>query len=448
MDDWKEVTLADIADIVPGFAFKGSDFGTVGQCVIKIKDIIPPIIDILHANKIDIKKYNKHKIDKYKIKKNDFVVAMTGATIGKVGVLTRETEAYVNQRVAIIKPHNNMSKEFVYYTTQVTEFYNHIKNNIDSNSAQENISGNSIGKYIIYIPSLDYQNCIVDILSPLDYKIELNRKMNETLEQMAQAVFQDWFVDFGPVKRKLEGINDPVTILGGLIPDPAQAREVANLFPDQFAEDGLPEGWTIREIGKIVSVIGGSTPSTSNTDYWCDKTDGYNWATPKDISKLDGLYLFDTDRHISQKGLDKISSGLLPVGTVLLSSRAPIGYLAITGVPTAVNQGFIGLIPSKKMPASMLYFWCKENMEEIKIRANGSTFMEISKTNFRPIPTILASDEIINLYDKISNNYLNLIQLNLLQNRTLAEMRDLLLSKLMSGEISVDELEKKMGGVL
>ena len=186
MDDWKEVTLADIADIVPGFAFKGKDFGTVGQSVIKIKDIIPPIIDILHTNKIDIKKYNKHKIDKYKIKKNDFVVAMTGATIGKVGVLTKEIEAYVNQRVAIIKPHDNISKEFVYYTTQITEFYNHIKNNIDSNSAQENISGNSIGKYIIYIPSLDYQNRIVDILSSFD-----------------------------PVKCKLEGINDPVAILGG-----------------------------------------------------------------------------------------------------------------------------------------------------------------------------------------------------------------------------------------
>ena len=300
----------------------------------------------------------------------------------------------------------------------------------------------------IPLPEKKVQLAIINILCSFDDKIELNRKMNETLEQMAQAVFQDWFVDFGPVKRKIEGINDPVAILGGLIPDPALAQKIANLFPDQFAENGLPEGWTIGEIGKIVSVVGGSTPSTLNTDYWCAKTDGYNWATPKDISKLDSLYLFDTDRHISQKGLDKINSGLLPVGTVLLSSRAPIGYIAVTSVPTAVNQGFIGLIPSKKMPTSMLYFWCKENMEEIKNRANGSTFMEISKKNFRPVSTILTSDEIINLYDEISNNYLNLINVNLQQNRTLAEMRDLLLPKLMSGEISVDDLEKKMGDVL
>lgn len=397
-----------------------------------------------------INELQARELQNVEVEENDLLLNITGDSVARIcQVDLNALPARVNQHVSIIRPHpEKLDHLFLKYWFLLPATQQLLLQLSSSGATRKALTKQMLESLDIPDILLNSQKMISNLLYRFDQKIELNRKMNETLEEMAQAVFQDWFVDFGPVKRKAKGITNPVAILGGLIPNPAQAQEIANLFPDQFAEDGLPEGWSIREIGKIVSVVGGSTPSTSNTDYWCDKTDGYNWATPKDISKLDGLYLFDTDRHISQKGLDKISSGLLPVGTVLLSSRAPIGYLAITGVPTAVNQGFIGLIPSKKMPASMLYFWCKENMEEIKIRANGSTFMEISKTNFRPIPTILASDEIIDLYDEISNNYLNLIQLNLLQNRTLAEMRDLLLPKLMSGEISVDDLEKKMGGVL
>lgn len=420
MDDWKEVTLADIADIVPGFAFKGSDFGTVGQSVIKIKDIVPPIIDILHTNKIDIKKYNKHKIDKYKIKKNDFVVAMTGATIGKVGILTREIEAYVNQRVAIIKPHDNMSKEFVYYTTQITEFYNHIKNNIDSNSAQENISGNSIGKYIIYIPSLDYQNRIVDILSPLDHKIELNRQMNETLEQMAQAVFQDWFVDFGPVKRKAKGITDPVAILGGLIPNPAQAQKIASLFPDQFAEDGLPLGSKIIKLQDILELA-------------------YGKSLPQKRRVKGSIPVYGSG------GITGYHNECLIDGpSIIIGRKGSIGTIYWENSPSfPIDTVFY---VKSEFPLIYLYFLLKQF--DLKAMNTDAAVPGLNRNNVYRLQIPYLNKTVIEKYASLMTPLFSYCRSNLDQNHTLAEMRDLLLPKLMSGEISVDELEKKMGGVL
>ncbi|CAM1640940.1 Type I restriction modification DNA specificity domain [Bartonella apihabitans] len=439
MDDWKEVTLADIADIVPGFAFKGKDFGTVGQSVIKIKDIIPPIIDILHTNKIDIKKYNKHKIDKYKIKKNDFVVAMTGATIGKVGVLTKEIEAYVNQRVAIIKPHDNISKEFVYYTTQITEFYNHIKNNIDSNSAQENISGNSIGKYIIYIPSLDYQNRIVDILSSLDHKIELNRQVNETLEQMAQAVFQDWFVDFGPVKRKLEGINDPVAILGGLIPDPIKAQEIANLFPDQFADNGLPEGWEVKGLDQVADFLNGLAlqkfPALHNDDFLpvikiAELRNGVSANSGKANTNIPEKFIIDDKDFIFSWS-----------GSLLAKFW--------TEGKGALNQHLFK-VTSTEYPHWFFSQWVYHYLKDFQqiAAAKATTMGHIQRKHLSSALVNCPSHGDIKRFGLVLSPITDLIISNNIQNHTLAEMRDLLLPKLMSGEISVDELEKKMGRVL
>jgi type I restriction enzyme S subunit len=221
--------------------------------------------------------------------------------------------------------------------------------------------------------------------------------------------------------------------MGGLVADPERARELAALFPSRLGDDGLPEGWEATPIGQLAEIVGGSTPSTKAEEYW---NDGHHvWATPKDLSKLDGLFLFDTERRITDAGLAKIGSGLSPAGTVLLSSRAPIGYLAIADTLMAVNQGFIAIRPSPKLPTSMALFWCQTNMERIKSSANGSTFQEISKGNFRPLTVVSGSRETVTAFDSIAAPMLELIRSRSRETRTLAAKRDLLLPRLMSGEI-------------
>ncbi len=312
-------------------------------------------------------------------------------------------------------------------------------------SVRERIYFRKLETYELALPDVPYQEAAVEILSSLDNKIELNRRMNETLEALAQAIFKDWFVTFGPTRRKMDGATDPVAILGGLIPDPTKAAPLAALFPGSFGEDGLPEGWEQREIGKQAQALGGSTPSTKEPTFW--EPAEHWWATPKDLSSQTDLALFDTERKISDAGLAHITSGQLPEGTVLLSSRAPIGYLAISQVPVAINQGFIALPPNETFGTAYLYLWCKANMEQIVANANGSTFQEISKKNFRPIKSTVPTDErLMSAFAEIVDPLIARIVAAANESRTLAETRDYLLPKLMSGAVRVRDAAAMVEG--
>ena len=207
----------------------------------------------------------------------------------------------------------------------------------------------------------------------------------------------------------------------------------------------IPEGWRVSEIGKEVDAVGGATPSTKEPTYW-DKGRRH-WATPKDLSKLSSPVLLETDRKITDVGVKKIGSGLLPVGTVLLSSRAPIGYLAIAEVPTAINQGFIAMVCKKRLPNIYVLFWCYENLDYIKGISGGSTFAEISKKVFRPVPVTVPSKEVLAAYDDVVHPLYDRIVANSKECAPLTQTRDLLLPKLMSGNISLRDAERTVGAV-
>lgn len=284
--------------------------------------------------------------------------------------------------------------------------------------------------HLLEVPALPEQRAIAAVLSALNDKIELNRRMNETLEASARDLFRDWFVDFGPTRVKTAGAAPYLT------PD------LWLLFPATIDAEGKPDGWEWSTIGKEVEVVGGSTPSTKDESFW----DGdIAWTTPKDLSGLNSPVLMQTGRKISEAGLQTISSGLLPVGTVLMSSRAPVGYLAITQIPLAINQGYIAMRCNGRISNWHAYLWAKENMEAILQNANGSTFQEISKSNFRPLPILVASKVVRDRFDESMQPMFEQIIANERESRTLAEIRDLLLPKLMSGEIRVAQAEKLAG---
>jgi type I restriction enzyme S subunit len=199
----------------------------------------------------------------------------------------------------------------------------------------------------------------------------------------------------------------------------------------------VPKGWRILPIGDAVDTAGGATPDTKNPAYWEPAV--HCWTTPKDLSGIAASVLLDTERKLSAQGLAKIGSGLLPVGTLLLSSRAPIGYLALTQVRLAINQGYIAMPPGGLLPPLYMLFWCRENMENIKGRANGSTFMEISKKAFRPIPALVPSSEIVQAFTDIAGRLFDRLIENEKQAQTLATLRDTLLPRLISGQLRLPE---------
>lgn len=363
------------------------------------------------------------------------VLLSSKGTVGKFALAPLNCEPFVcSPQVTFWRSLDGdfLNYRFLYYYIQSSDFRRQVMARSSESDMAPYISLTNQRQFQIALPEIDEQKAIAHILGTLDDKIELNREMNQTLEAMARAIFKSWFVDFDPVRAKMEG-RQPA----------GMDAATAELFPDEFEESGLgmiPKGWKISTIGESVKVVGGSTPSTKNPNYWDGGT--IHWTTPKDLASLQSPVLLDTERKITEQGLKQISSGLLPKGTVLLSSRAPIGYLAISEVPVAINQGYIAMVCDGQLSNYYILHWVQQNIDIIKGRANGTTFLEISKSNFRPIQLIIPESKILQAFTLQVEALHQQIVNNLNQSHTLISIRDTLLPKLLSGEVRIKEAEK------
>jgi type I restriction enzyme, S subunit len=348
----------------------------------------------------------------------DDVILCHKGTLGKIGIIPRKSrfKKYImgNSMMKVRCDRSKLEPLYLYYWLCSQDGQDYIFSRVSQVGVpQIHRPLTTLREASFPVPPLAEQKAIAAVLGALDDKIELNRRMNATLESMARALFQSWFVDFDPVRAKLDG-RKPTGL------DEATAA----LFPSNFRQSSqgfIPNGWTVEPIGEVVGCIGGSTPSTSDAEFWVNGS--HPWATPKDLSALDAPVLVDTSRKITAAGISAISSGVLPAGTLLLSSRAPIGYLAITAIPVAIDQG----VPALN--------WCRANMPAIEARATGTTFAEISKQNFRPLPIVLPSRQLMGAFTKLVAPFYEQIASNVRQSRTLAALRDSLLPKLLSGEL-------------
>lgn len=357
---------------------------------------------------------------------NTILLAMYGATVGMLGILGKEMTC--NQACCAMLVRSEFDRDYLFY--QLLAHRSQLQG-LATGAAQQNLSGQQIKELILPFPDLEEQRAIGSYLRCLDDRITLLRETNKTLESIAQAIFKSWFVDFDPVHAKMEGRQPE-----------GMDEATATLFPDSFEESELgliPRGWSVNPISNVIQTVGGGTPATKNPTYWSPET--YHWTSPKDLSGLQAPVLLNTERRISAEGLKKISSGLLPKGTLLMSSRAPIGYLALTQIPLAVNQGYIAILPEGQLTTNFMLFWCKQNMAEIKGRANGSTFMEISKKVFRQMPIITPTSAVLDAFENIVHVLLGRITQNEHQIRTLTELRDTLLPRLISGQLRLPEAE-------
>ncbi len=410
MEEWKSYKLDDVCDLIPGFAFKSGDFGDYTNKVIKIGDIQPPYVNYSSMIGINIQPYDSNKLEKYLVKKGDFVLAMTGATIGKIGKYINETPAYLNQRVLLFKPHTDVNKDFIYFTLQSPSFQKYIINHIDSETAQPNISGRSISGYEVYLPSRREQDRISDILISLDNKIELNNRINHNLEQQAQALYKSWFVDFEPFKD------------------------------GKFVESEMgliPEGWRVGILSELGDIVAGGTPSKTRPDYYIDH--GIAWLTPKDLSIKCNKFTARGEIDITETGYKNSSAKLMPKGSVLFSSRAPIGYITIAKNDICTNQGFKSVVPTYAGTA-YIYYWLLSNTENIEAQASGSTFKEASGALMKSFPALVPPKDILKSFEKELKPILRKQELIEEESSNAEQMRDILLPRLMSGEFVFDGL--------
>ena len=265
-------------------------------------------------------------------------------------------------------------------------------------SAVPTLNRNHIHPIEISLPPLAEQKRIADILSAIDDKIELNRRINANLEQQAQALYKSWFVDFEPFGGK------------------------------------MPEDWKEGRLEDIGEVVGGGTPSKSNSDYYT--SNGIAWITPKDLSLTHAKFTSKGEIDITELGYVNSSAKLMPRGSILFSSRAPIGYISIAKNDVCTNQGFKSVIPYNGCTA-YIYYYLLANTLNIEAQASGSTFKEASGTLMKSQKIIIPNDITLTQFESIMQPIFTKQEKLEEENKNLTTLRDTLLPKLMNGEITV-----------
>jgi type I restriction enzyme S subunit len=282
----------------------------------------------------------------------------------------------------------------------------------------------------IVLPPLPEQRAIAHILGTLDDKIELNRRMNDTLEAIARALFKSWFVDFDPVRAKAEGR------------DPGLPQPLADLFPARLVDSELgeiPEGWEVGSILAHARLISGGTPKTDRTEYW---NGPIAWASAKDVSQSDGAFLIGTERTITERGLEESATQVVPaLCSVVVARGATTGRMVLLGRDMAMNQTCYALATMTETPFA-LYCRLREEIDALVHAAHGSVFDTITTSTFASSSVVLPARPVLSAYEEQIAPQFERVLRSVEESRTLLALRDALLPKLISGELRVHHAER------
>lgn len=411
--EWKEVRLGNVCEIYGRIGFRGYttndlvDTPKEGAISLSPKNIINGELNLEQCTYIKWDKY--YESPEIMINPNEIVITKTGSSVGRTTFVRRVVHPMtLNPQLVVLK---NISEnaEFLSYYIKSALFQSVLKS-IVVGSAIPTLSQKNLANLMINVPKeFEDQRRIASILSSLDRKIELNNKINADLEEMAQAIFKNWFVDFEPFKN--------------------------GKFVD--SELGMiPEGWKVGRLDEIADVVGGSTPSKAKPEYYTQK--GIAWLTPKDLSNHPAVYTSKGEIDITEEGYNSTSTKLMPKGTILFTSRAPIGYISIAQNDICTNQGFKSLVP-KKAGTCFLYCFLKYVTPEIENKSTGSTFKEASGALMKSLQVIMPDQKVFEEFEEIVSPLFARIESLEKENSRLSLLRDTLLPRLMSGELEVPE---------
>lgn len=415
--EFEKIHLGDVATLKNGYAYKSKDFVENGIPVVKIKNIQPPFIDINDCNYVSEDVYELTK--EYSLRYGDILISMTGSgvnqmssAVGKVGRVQFNYKALQNQRVGKIEiiDKTKYDSDFLFYYISQKKLLEYFVINSTGSANQANISKKIIENTPIPNISLYKQKKIGYILKLLDKKIKKNNKIIENLEAQAQAIFKSWFVDFEP-------------------------------FQDgNFVESELgliPESWEIKTIDEICNLKIGRTPPRKESK-WFSLKDGLKWISIKDLGNSE-MYIYETSEYLTKEAVEKFNVSVVSKNTLLLSFKLTVGRVAITSENMCTNEAIAQFVDSEIDPV-YLYLYFKQfpfetlgNTSSIGKAINSKIIKNISI----PIP----NSKILREFMNIINPLANLINSKISENQTLAQTRDTILPKLMSGEIDVSNIK-------
>lgn len=318
--------------------------------------------------------------------------------------------------------------DFAYYLTRSDIVHKYAISQMTGTSGRQRVPVAALSHLEIKMPPLSEQRAIAHILGTLDDKIELNRRMNATLEAIARAIFKSWFVDFDPVHAKARGEQPS-----------GMDAETAALFPDAFEDSALgpiPRGWGVNVLDNLVEIISGGTPKTSVSEYW---NGDIPWFSVKDVPAEGDVFVISTEKTITEAGVANSSANILPFGTTIISARGTVGKLALVGVPMAMNQSCYGIRGKISGSDYHAYFLLKSVVAVLQKNTHGTVFDTITRKTFSGVRTLVPPESVIYAFETTVTPLLRRVRRNLYESRTLAELRDALLPRLISGEMRVSD---------
>lgn len=404
--EWKEVRLGDVADVQTG------PFGSQLHKENYVKRGTP-IVTVEHLgnkwftsqNLPMVSDEDKMRLAKYCSQEGDVIFSRVGS-VDRCSYVSKKYSGWLfSGRCLRVRPCSGINPEYLYYflTNEGTKQY---IRNIAVGATMPSINTKLLNEVPIKIPSLADQHHIASILSSLDRRIELNNKINADLEEMAQAIFKNWFVDFEPFKD--------------------------GKFVD--SELGMiPEGWKVGRLTDVIKLMPGGTPKTSEPLYWDNGT--IPFFSPKDVN---GVYCFATEKHITETGLNKCSSNLYPKDTIFITCRGTVGKVCLAACDMAMNQSNYAIKAIDGYSQYYVFFLVKSVVERLIKKSNGAVFSAITSKDFDEeilIPSQKAVEDFTNVIDGFFRRIFTIGT----ENSRLSLLRDTLLPRLMSGELEVPE---------
>ena len=403
----KEYRLGDIIDIKHGYAFDGDHIVQEDNGIVLVT---PGNFRIGGGFQEEKCKFFTGEIpDDYVLSAGDFIVTMTDLskeidTLGYSAIVPDTNRTYLhNQRIGLVSFKNNECHPGYIYFLMRTHQYQRSIANTSTGATVHHTSPSKICDYQFYAPSYEKQRRIAEYLFVYEKLTENNQKQIKLLEEAAQRLYKEWFIDL-----RFPG-HETTPIV-----------------------DGVPEGWEVCKFSEIASIMSGGTPKTEVKEYYEGDIPFY---TPKDS---DGsFFVFDTITHISEAGLEHCNSQYYPEGTVIITARGTVGKTTILAVPMAMNQSCYALKCDELNSPYYLFFSLNKEVDSLKTMANGGVFNTIIVKTFDSISLTIPTQKILSAFNAVVSSIMQQIKAKMKQNIHLAEARDRLLPKLMSGEIEV-----------
>ena len=417
MSEWETSTIGTLCDVGGGEVKTGpfgsqlhqSDYQDTGTPVVMPKDIVNGKID--ESSIARVSESHVERLSRHKLALKDIVYGRRG-DIGRQALITTQNVGWLcgTGCLRITLGNAPVDNQFLHYYLRLPSVISWIKNQAIG-ATMPNLNTKILRSVLVHFPKdIYHQKKIAAILSAYDDLIENNNRRIALLEQMAEEIYREWFV-----RMRFPG------------------------YEQATFHQGVPEGWEMVKVSKAFDFTGGGTPSKKEARYW--EEGDINWFTPTDITSSDGIMISNSGVKCTNEGLNNSSAKMFPSYSVMMTSRATIGAIGINTNPACTNQGFITCIPNKTYPLSYLYHWLKINKPYFEILATGATFAELTKGTFKKISILTPPKGITNQFVRLISPFFKSIEARLSKTNTLKQTRDRLLSRLISGKLSVEELD-------